>query len=70
VSGYEAVEMLNRQQYEGHTDWELRASGVKSTGSSDHDLMTIQEAVNIASLLRRDEHIAHNSAQAFIEGQA
>ncbi|HEY8205418.1 MAG TPA: hypothetical protein VIF81_11870 [Pyrinomonadaceae bacterium] len=62
VSGYEAVEMLNRQKYEGHTDWELRASGVKSTGSSDHDLMTIQEAVNIASLLRRDEHIAHNSA--------
>ena len=70
VSGYEAVEMLNSQRYEGHGDWELRASGIKSKGSSAHDLMTIQEAVDIASLLRRDEHIAQNAARAFKEGQA
>jgi hypothetical protein len=69
VSGYEALEMLNRHHYEGCSDWELRASGVKST-SSAHDLMTIQEAVGIASLLRRDEQIAKNSARSFAEDQA
>lgn len=57
VSGYEAVEILNRRKYEGHDDWVLRASGLKSAGSSGDDVMTIQEAVNIASLLRREEQI-------------
>ncbi|SRR6266705_1164598 len=70
VSGYEAVEIFNRRKYEGHDDWELRASGVKSTGISGGDLMTIQEAVDIASLLRREEHVAQNAAQEFKEGQA
>ena len=70
VSGYEAVEVFNRRKYEGRDDWELRASGVKSTGISGGDLMTIQEAVDIASLLRREEHVAQNAAQEFKEGQA
>ena len=61
VSGYEAVEIFNRRQYEGHTDWELRASGVKFIGGSDDDLLTIQEAVNIAGLLRREEYMAQNA---------
>lgn len=64
VSGYEAVEIFNRQKYEGHDDWELRASGVKFGGGTDLDLLTIQEAVSIAGLLRREAHIA---AQAFKE---
>jgi hypothetical protein len=63
VSGYEAVEIFNRRKYEGHDDWELRASGVKFRGGSDCDLMTIQEAVDTASLLRREEYIAQNVAQ-------
>lgn len=62
VSGYEAVEMLNRRKYDGHGDWELRASGVKSNSSSTQDLMTIQEAVDLASLLRREDHVAQNTA--------
>lgn len=70
VSGYEAVEIFNKRKYEGHNDWELRASGVKSSGSSGRDLMTIQQAVDTASLLRREEHVAQNAAQAFKEGQA
>jgi len=70
VSGYEAVEIFNRRKYEGHDDWELRASGVKASGSSGRGLMTIQQAVDTASLLRREEHIAQNAAQAFKEGQA
>ncbi len=62
VSGYEAVEIFNRRKFEGHSDWELRSSGVKFTGGTGRDLLTIQEAVDIAGLLRRDELVA---AQAF-----
>ena len=61
ISGYEAIEIFNERKYEGHEDWELRASGVKFRGGDDADLMTIQEAVDIASLLRREDHIAQNS---------
>jgi hypothetical protein len=64
VSGYQAVEMLNQRNYEGHSDWELRASGVKSTSNSAQDLMTIQEAVDLASLLRREDHVAQNMARS------
>ena len=55
VSGYEAVEIFNQRSYEGHDDWELRASGVRFHGG---DLMTIQEAVDLASLLRRKDYVA------------
>jgi hypothetical protein len=61
VSGYEAVEIFNQRKYEGHDDWELRASGVKFRGGDDSDLMTIQEAVNLAGLLRREDHVAQNA---------
>ena len=62
LSGYEAVEIFNRQKYQGREDWELRSSGIKTTGVSGGDLMTIQEAVDIASLLRREEYVAQNAA--------
>jgi len=61
ISAYEAVEIFNERKYEGHEDWELRASGVKFRGPENSDLMTIQEAVDLASLLRREDHIAQNS---------
>jgi hypothetical protein len=64
VSGYEAVEVLNQRNYEGHSDWELRASGVKSNANSAHDQMTIQEAVDLVCLLRREDHTAQNMAQS------
>lgn len=67
VSGYEAVKIFNRRKYEGHNDWELRSSGVKFSGGTGRDLLTIQEAVDIAGLLRRDEIVA---AQAFKENQS
>ena len=63
VSGYEAVEIFNRQKYEGRDDWELRSSGVKSAGISGGDLMTIQEAVDLASLIRREEYVAQNAGE-------
>ena len=68
VSGYEAVEIFNRREYEGHNDWELRASGVKFRSGTGRDLLTIQEAVDLAGLLRREEHVARNVAQPFKEG--
>ena len=70
VSGYEAVEIFNRRKYEGHDDWVLRASGLKSAGSSGDDVMTIPEAVAIAGLLRREKHLAQNAAETLKEGQA
>ena len=61
ISGYEAVEIFNERKYAGHEDWELRASGVKFRGGVDGDLMTIQEAVDLASLLRREDHVSQNA---------
>ena len=61
VSAYEAVEIFNQRRYEGHDDWELRASGVKFRGGEDIDLMTIQEAVDLAGMLRRQDYVAQNA---------
>ena len=59
VSGYEAVETFNRQRYKGHNDWELRAGGVARFSSDVAcERMSVLEAVDIASLLRREEHVA------------
>jgi hypothetical protein len=62
VSGYEAVEIFNQRKYEGHDNWELRASGVKFRGGDDNDLMTIQEAVDRAGMLRREDYVAQNAS--------
>jgi hypothetical protein len=64
VSGYEAVETLNKQKYKGHDNWELRAGGVKFSDGIDSDRMTIQEAVDMTSLFRREEYIAQNADSA------
>ena len=63
VSGYEAVEIFNRRNYGGHDDWELRASGVKFRGGDNSDLMTVQEAVVVAGMLRREAHLAQNTSE-------
>jgi hypothetical protein len=66
VSGYEAVETFNQQKYRGHDDWELRAGGVaRFTRDMAVETMTVLEAVNIASLLRREEYIARGAASAW-----
>ena len=62
VCGYEAVEIFNERSYEGHDDWELRAGGVRFHGGDNSDLMTIQEAIDLASLLRRKDYVAQNDA--------
>jgi hypothetical protein len=66
VSGYEAVETLNSQKYKGYDNWELRAGGVRPVDSTVAERMTIQEAVDTTSLLRREAYIVRNAAT---EGQ-
>lgn len=62
ISGYEAVQTFNRQRYEGGDDWRLSPGGVSLGDGSGGKRMTIQEAVETASLLRREEHVAGNAA--------
>src|ERR1044072_6512378 len=62
VSGYEAVEIFNRRNYGGHDDWELRGRGVKFRGGDNSDLMTVQEAVDLAGMLRREDYLAQNAS--------
>jgi hypothetical protein len=57
VSGYEAAETFNRGKYQGQDTWELRAGGVGCVDSPGTK-MSVQEAVETASLLRREAHIA------------
>lgn len=66
VSGYEAVKTFNGRKYKGHDDWTLSAGGVIFSNSTDGERMTVQEAVDTTSLLRREDHIAAN---AFPENQ-
>jgi hypothetical protein len=61
ISGYGAVETFNRQKYKGRDDWKLNAGGVGCKDGTVGQRMTIQEAVEIASLLRRQEHVARNA---------
>jgi hypothetical protein len=66
VSGYGAVETFNRQKYKGHDDWELRAGGVaRFSRDVACERLTVLEAVNIASLLRREEHVARCAPRAY-----
>lgn len=59
VSACEAVDTFNRCGYNGHTDWELRGGGVaRFRGGVADERMTVLEAVETASLLRREEHVA------------
>lgn len=74
VSGYEATATLNRLRYQGHDDWELRAGGVR-WGDHTNNGMTVQEAVEAASLLRREEYVGEqklhqkNSSSTLRENQ-
>src|SRR5437763_9041938 len=64
ISGYGAVEILNRQKHRGRADWRLSASGASYSDAASSERMTIQEAVETASLLRREAHVARNASAA------
>src|SRR5437764_12676196 len=53
VSGYEAVETLNRRRYKGHDDWELRAGGVRFSCSTK-DRLIVREGVDYRRLRWRE----------------
>jgi hypothetical protein len=61
ISGYEAIETFNQLKYKGFDNWELLAGGVRLKNAADGERMTTQEAVDIASLLRRETYIAHKT---------
>jgi hypothetical protein len=63
VSGYEAAKTLNVVKYKDQDTWELRAGGVGCSGSPGNR-MSVQEAVETASLLRREAHIVKTAALA------
>jgi hypothetical protein len=64
ISGYGAVATFNRQKYKGRGDWKLGAGGVSFRDGTGDQRMTIQEAVETASLLRREEHVARDAVGA------
>jgi hypothetical protein len=68
VSGYEAAATLNREKYKGQDTWELRAGGVGCANSPDKRI-SVQEAVETASLLRREAHLAKTATQAVADIQ-
>lgn len=61
VSAYGAVETFNQQKYQGRADWRLDAGGVSFSDGAGGQRMTIQGAVETASLLRREEYVSKNA---------
>jgi len=59
ISGHEATETLNRLEYDGFNNWELRAGGVRIKDENGNKRLSIQEAVDTAARLRREAYIAH-----------
>ena len=56
ISGYEAVNTFNQLEYNGFSDWELRSNRIQS-GQAVESGLNIQEAVETASLLRRNAYL-------------
>lgn len=63
LSGHEAVETLNRLRHKGHDGWKLNAGGARRGDGTDGDGMTVQELVDTAGRLRREEHVARSAAE-------
>ena len=61
ISGYEAIDTFNRLKYKGFDNWELGANSIRSGDNGSSGQMTMQEAVDTASLLRREAYITHKT---------
>lgn len=61
ISGYEAVKTFNQLEYKGFADWELRANEVRLKNDTNNERLTVQEAVDMASQLRRDAYVAYKT---------
>jgi hypothetical protein len=60
INGFEAVNTFNSHKYKGHSNWELKAGGVRFQGGAESDRIAIYEAVETASRLRREEYTSRN----------
>lgn len=61
ISGYEAVETFNRLHYRGFDNWELKANSINSYNDNGFDQIAMPEAIETASLLRREAYIANKT---------
>jgi hypothetical protein len=57
ISGYEALSIFNYCKYKGFDNWQLKAGGIRFGGGNETDKISIQDAVIIASELRREEYL-------------
>jgi len=57
ISGYEVVNTFNQLKYKGFDNWELKANAVYSQNNGGFEQIAIQEAIEDASLLRRESYI-------------
>lgn len=58
ISGYQAIDTFNRLKYKDSNDWELGSNSIRPHNNSNFDQLTIQEAVDTASQLRRKAYIS------------
>jgi hypothetical protein len=56
INGTGAAETFNRLKFKGGTKWESTSTGVRLRGG---EVLTIQKAVEVAELLRREAYITH-----------
>lgn len=61
ISGYEAAKTFNQLEYKGFAEWELRANEIRLKTDTNNERVKIQDAVQIASLLRRKAYIAYKT---------
>lgn len=63
ISGYEAIDTFNRLKYKGFDNWELGANSIhpQDSDSEGSERLTIQEAVDAASILRREAYILYRT---------
>lgn len=61
ISGYEAVKTFNQLEYKGFAEWELRANQVRLKNDTNNERLTVQEAVETASRLRRAAYVVYKT---------
>lgn len=58
ITGYQAAETFNHLKYQGFSKWELRAGGLRPIDRPKNKVIPVKEAVETASLLRREAYVA------------
>lgn len=61
INGYEAVNTFNQLKYKGFENWELKANSVNSQNNGGFEQIAMPEAIEAASLLRREAYIAEKT---------